>query len=104
MSPQGLQPHGGRWEVCLPAPLPASLRLHKHLVPGYSEHSLDLTGTLQGTGVVHCVQCLTVLRGQRLPGPSRASGASGLLMTGLGAANSDGGGDNSSLCCPIHQC
>lgn len=90
--------------MCLPAPWPASLGLHKRHVPGHSVHSLDLTGTLQGTRAGRCVQCLTVPRGQRLPGPSPASGAFGLLMTGRGAANSDGGGDNGSLCCPIHQC
>lgn len=90
---------------CLPAPLPASLGLHNQHVPGYTVHSLDLTGTLQGGHrALRWVQCLTVPRGQRLPGPSLASGAFGLLMTGLGAANSDGGGDNGSLCCPIHQC
>lgn len=37
----------------------ASLGLHKHHVPGYSVHSLDLTGTHQGGAlctVSHCAE------------------------------------------------
>lgn len=92
MSSQGLQSHVGRWEVCLPASLPASLSLPKKPIMykvSYCVHFLDFTGTFEGTRQVHCVQCLTVLRRgptEAAAGPSQAPGAFGLFMTGLGAA------------------
>lgn len=56
----------------------------------YRVHSLDFTGTFQGTWLVRCVQChCGEKRSETAAGPAKAL-----------EQQSDGGGDNGSLCCP----
>lgn len=103
---QGLQSHVGRREACLPAPLPASLGHHRRpsctrLLCTFSWLYWNLPGHRRGAlyTVSHCWEvrgsCRTIM------------GSTSLWLINnwpWSSKQSDRGGDNGSLCCPIHQC